>query len=154
MSQFNRAGRAMPPLPVPTRWLILAICLLQGFLLYYFFSDHAAIRYAGFSHNIYGQTMALTLPVLISLSVVQPGDRRFWGGTGLLILLLAGMAAWAKSNIAATSGDSVMVPFNLSLTLLVFLFCRGYRCRRSRQKAVTVTPTFPPATARIRCAPC
>jgi len=58
MSQFNRAGRAMPPLPVPTRWLILAICLLQGFLLYYFFSDHAAIRYAGFSHNIYGQTMA------------------------------------------------------------------------------------------------
>lgn len=120
MSQFNRAGRAMPPLPVPTRWLILAICLLQGFLLYYFFSDHAAIRYAGFSHNIYGQTMALTLPVLISLSVVQPGDRRFWGGTGLLILLLAGMAAWAKSNIAATSGDSVMAPFNLSLTLLVF----------------------------------
>ncbi|TDS95804.1 succinate-acetate transporter protein [Rahnella sp. BIGb0236] len=120
MSQFNRAGRAMPHLPVPARWVIFAICLLQGLLLHYFFSDLAPVGFASFSHNIYGQTMALTLPVLISLSVTHLNDRRFWGGMALLTLLLAGMAAWAKSNISGTTTDSVMMPFNLSLVLLVF----------------------------------
>lgn len=120
MSQFNRAGRAMPHLPVPARGLVVILCLVQGLLLYFFFSDHTAAKFASFSHNIYGQTMALTLPVLISLSVVHLNDRRFWTGMALLTLLLAGMAAWVKSNMTGTSADSLLAPFYLSLTLLVF----------------------------------
>ncbi|WP_129991718.1 DUF4153 domain-containing protein [Rahnella sp. CFA14(1/10)] len=120
MPQFNQTGRPMPHLPTPGRGLIITLCLLQGLLLYFFFSDHIAARFAGFSHNIYGQTMAFTLPVLISLSVVHLNDRRLWASVALLALLLAGMATWVKSNIAETSADSVLVSFNLSLALLVY----------------------------------
>lgn len=120
MSQFNRAGLSLPPLPVPSRWLIMFVCLLQGLLLYYFFSDSQAVTRSAFSHNIYGQTMAFTLPVLISLSLVQLNDRRFWGAMGLMTLLLAGMATWVKSNVTGTPADSVMVPYNLSLVAMVF----------------------------------
>ena len=79
MPQFTRAGSVMPPVPSATRALIFAICVLQGLLLYFFLSYHASPALESLSHNIYGQTMAFTLPVLISLSVVRLNDRRFWG---------------------------------------------------------------------------
>jgi len=120
MSQFTRTGREMPPVPPSGRWLIIAICLLQGLLLYFFISGYDSPKFTGFTHNIYGQTMALVLPVLISLSVVELNNRRFWGGMALITLLLAGMAAWAKSNLFDTSVNAVIPAFYLSLALLVF----------------------------------
>lgn len=120
MSQFNRAGRAMPPVPSSSRWLIIATCLLQGLLLYFFISEHHSPTFAHFTHNIYGQTMALVLPVLISLSVVKLSDRRFWYGTVLLTLLVAGMAAWAKSTMSGVAFDATVPAYHLSLAVLVF----------------------------------
>ncbi|MBV6816948.1 DUF4153 domain-containing protein [Rahnella sp. PD12R] len=120
MPQFNRAGSAMPPVPSPARAFIMAICLLQGLLLYFFFSAPETPALIRFTHNIYGQTMALVLPVLISLSVTRLKDGRFWASVIVFTLLLAGLAAWAKSNIFGNMTDSILVPFQLSLGLLTF----------------------------------
>lgn len=120
MPQFTRAGSVMPPVPSATRALIFAICVLQGLLLYFFLSYHASPALESLSHNIYGQTMAFTLPVLISLSVVRLNDRRFWGCMAVLALLLAGMSAWVNSNSTATPADSLLLPFYLSLILLIY----------------------------------
>jgi hypothetical protein len=120
MPQFTRAGSVMPPVPSATRALIFAICALQGLLLYFFLSYHASPALESLSHNIYGQTMAFTLPVLISLSVVRLNDRRFWGCMAVLALLLAGMSAWVNINSTATPADSLLLPFYLSLILLIY----------------------------------
>lgn len=110
----------MPPVPSPARAFIMAICLLQGLLLYFFFSAPETPALIRFTHNIYGQTMALVLPVLISMSVTRLKDGRFWAGIIVLTLLLTGLAAWAKSNVFGAMTDSILVPFQLSLALLVF----------------------------------
>lgn len=120
MSQFTRAGRVMPPVPTSARAVIIAICVLQGLLLYFFLSHPASPALESLSHNIYGQTMAFTLPVLISLSVVHLNSRRFWGGIAVLTLLLAGMAAWLKSNMTGAPSEAVLFPFCQSLVLLVY----------------------------------
>ncbi|MFU2316406.1 DUF4153 domain-containing protein [Rahnella sp. PCH160] len=110
----------MPPVPSPARGFIMAICLLQGLLLYFFFSAPEIPALIRFTHNIYGQTMALVLPVLISMSVTRLKDGRFWAGIIVLTLLLTGLAAWVKSNVSGAMTDSILVPFQLSLALLVF----------------------------------
>jgi len=121
MSQFDSTGSsAMPPVPLSSRWLILAICVLHGGLLYFFISYDNSNALENIPRTVYGQTLALTLPLLIALSLVRLNNRRFWGGVALLTVVLVGLAAWTNSNIVGIPQDGVIFPFYFCLSLLLF----------------------------------
>lgn len=136
MSQFDSTGSsAIPSVPLSSRWLIIAICLLHGGLLYFFISAGSSQTLENTARTIYGQTLALTLPLLFALSLVRLNDRRFWGGMALLTIALVGLAAWANSNVLGMPQDGVIFPFYLCLSLLVFFILPWLQVQ-----------AFPPAT--------
>jgi len=121
MSQFDSTGSsAMPSVPLSSRWLIVATCLLHGILLYFFISHDSSQMLDHKTRTIYGQTLALTLPLLIALSLVTLSDRRFLSAIALFTVVLAGLAAWTNSNVVSIPTDGMPFPFYLSLSLLVF----------------------------------
>lgn len=126
---------AAPPAPTPTaRSAIVLVALLQGLLLYL---AQTGMERQWWPFDALGgcvgwYTLVLTVPTLVTLTVVRLDDARFWqhvAGAIVVFGLLAAWAAWSATGAPQLRADRVLAPFGFTLALALFIALPYLQCR-------------------------
>lgn len=121
-------------LPARTRPFVVLIALLQGLLLYLAETgrEHAWPLFDVLGGRVCWYALVLTVPTMMSLSVLDLRDRRFWQhslAAAVVFLLLAVWAAWSATGAPGLVSDRVLLPFGLSMALGLFVALPYLQCR-------------------------
>lgn len=125
---------ADPALSRQTRSFIVLVALLQGGLLYLAQKgiEHGWWPFDALGGRICWYTLVLSVPSLMTLSVVQLRDPRFWQHAGLVAAVFLALAGWATRNATGAPGlrsDEVLGPFGATLALALFVALPWLQCR-------------------------
>ncbi|MBD9367788.1 DUF4153 domain-containing protein [Xanthomonas sp. XNM01] len=123
--------------PVParrSRAFIVLVALLQGGLLYLAQWGQAQgwWPFASLPGRVCWYTLVLAVPTMLTMSVIELRDRRLWQHVGLLLALLAPLAAWtgwSASGAPDVVESAVLGPFIQSVVVLLFVVLPWLQCR-------------------------
>ncbi|HEY4555306.1 MAG TPA: DUF4153 domain-containing protein, partial [Lysobacter sp.] len=120
-------------LPARTRPFVVLVALLQGLALYLAETGHKAGRWPfdALTGRVCWYTLVLTVPTLMTLSVLELRDRRFWQHALAAGAIFAVLAWWAASNAGAPGVDSsaVLAPFGFTTAVGLFIALPYLQCR-------------------------
>lgn len=126
-------------LPRNTRAFVVLVALLQGLLLYLAQTgvEHGWWPFVELAGRTCWYTLVLSVPTLMTLSVLRLDDARFWQHAmlvGTTITLLASWAAWSATGALGLNSAAVLGPYGITTALalfvaLPFLQCRLQHCR-------------------------
>lgn len=113
---------------------IILVSLLQGLSLYLLFTgaDAGWTFFDQLSGRVYGYSLVLGLPTLMTLSVRSLRDPRFWQHAGLALLAwlaLASWAAWTATDQHGITAETILGPFVLSCFIAEFIALPFLQCR-------------------------
>lgn len=123
-----------PRLPQQSRMFIVLVALAQGGLMYLAQKGQELgwPLLGALGGRVCWYTLVLTVPTMMTLSVVHLGDRRFWqhvAATSGLFLALAAGAAWTATGAPGLSASAVLAPFGASVALCAFVLLPWLQCR-------------------------
>jgi hypothetical protein len=124
-----------PPAPTPlARSFIVLAALLQGLLLYLAQTgiEHDWWPFSHLGGRVCWYTLVLTIPTLMTLTVVRLGDTRFWqhvAAATAAFAMLAAWATWSATGAPDLRADQVLAPFGFTLALALFVALPYLQCR-------------------------
>jgi hypothetical protein len=121
------------PTPLARSFIVLA-ALLQGLLLYLAQTgiEHDWWPFSQLGGRVCWYTLVLTIPSLMTLTVVSLGDLRFWqhvAAATALFVALAAWATWSATGAPDLRADQVLAPFGFTLALALFIALPYLQCR-------------------------
>jgi hypothetical protein len=121
-------------LPRESRLFIVLTALLQGLLLWLAETgrEHGWWPFSALSGTICWYTLVLGVPGIMTMSVLQLGDRRFWQQAALVaasLVLPMTWAAWSASGAPGLQSDAVLGPYGFMTTLALFIALPFLQCR-------------------------
>ena len=121
-------------LPRESRLFIVLTALLQGLLLWLAETgrEHGWWPFSALSGTICWYTLVLGVPGIMTMSVLQLGDRRFWQQAALVaasLVLPMTWAAWSASGAPGLQSGAVLGPYGFTTTLALFIALPFLQCR-------------------------
>lgn len=121
-------------LPRNERAFIVLLAVLQGGLLYLAQKGYESgwWPFSELAGRTCWYTLVLTVPTMMSLSLVRLRDARFWQhatGAALAFIALAAWAAWNATGDPGIRASSVLGAFGASIALGLFVALPWLQCR-------------------------
>lgn len=123
-----------PSLSRHTRAFIVLVAVLQGGLMY--------LAQKGLESNwwlfselggrVYWYTLVLTVPTMMTLTVIRLRDPRFWQHVaivGVIFVALASWASWSATGAPGLDSSAVLGPFGVSAAIALFGALPWLQCR-------------------------
>jgi hypothetical protein len=116
------------------RGFIVLVALLQGLALYLarLGAEQQWWPLSELAGQVCWYTLVLSVPTVMTLTVQQLRDARFWQHGALIALVYGALAAWASWNATGAAGlqsDAVLAPFGFTLAVALFVLMPYLQCR-------------------------
>ncbi|WP_157952958.1 DUF4153 domain-containing protein [Limnobaculum parvum] len=112
-------------LPRLSRFFIIFVCILQGFLTYISHHSSSGSLLLQPSTFLYWQALLLVLPLVFAFTIVRLKDRFLWQNLAICLLVILLTTTWVYWNVEGVDNvsqyDGVVVPYLCSLCVLVFI---------------------------------
>lgn len=128
-----------PDLPARTRPFVVLVALLQGLLLYLAETgrEHGWWPFDGLGGLVCWYTLVLSVPTMMTLSVLELRDRLFWQHALAATAVFAALAAWAGWSATGAPGLSssrVLAPFGMTMAAALFVALPYLQCRLEHRR--------------------
>ncbi|WP_168189584.1 DUF4153 domain-containing protein [Limnobaculum zhutongyuii] len=112
-------------LPRLSRFFIIFVCILQGFLTYMIHHGSISSLLLQQSTILYWQALLLVLPLVFAFTIVRLKDRYLWQNLAICVVVILLTTTWVNWNVEEVDNisqyDGVVVPYLGSLCVLVFI---------------------------------